>query len=403
MEDTTVKKFYDIMKKSDNKTIKEEFKKFINEYTYYCDEFLGEGFFGRVTTPNFGPVVNVFIGNSFVSLPTAVKQLKHPDGKFSIYEQDGKLYMVSEKTLTSEMIMLYMVSKLWYDERTPHLPFLLGVDSCGDIDSGFISKIVTERHGIMSWFNGLEKPIILRDRFKTPFWLTRQNHVSNMATLDDLFLFCLLNRESETKITLPNGKTVYIPDLLDYLFISYVHTAHILYKDLHLILSDQHSTNIFIHWLGKFSRMGKTDMSNVDRIYYQIEKDKYIKCDTYGILLKLGDLGTCVMKPRDDVYVIGDVYDQDKHIKDFRKYDSYVASYIDMFMNIVGGTFPQGVISKTRVWKLCQKAPFNTITYLGTPVDVMLPTELEVLNADVFKDMVVDKVSKDANNIVVSM
>jgi hypothetical protein len=403
MGDTAVKKFYDIIKKSDTKTIKEEFMNFLYQYTYYCDEYLGEGFFGRVSTPNFGPTVDVLIGDSYMTLPTAVKQLKHLDGKFNIYEQDDKLYMVSEKTLTSEMIMLYMISKLWYDERTPHLPFLLGVDSCGGGDSGLISKIVIERHGIITWFNQIKKPTILRDRFKTPYWLTRQNHLSNMATLDDLFLFCVLNRESETKITLPNDKTVHVPDLLDYLFISYLHTAHILYKDLHLILSDQFTKNIFVHWLGKFSQMGKTNIGDVKNIYYQIGKDKYIKCETYGILLKLGDLGTCVMKPRDNVYVIGDVYNQDKHIKDFKKYDSYVASYTEMFMNIVGGTFPPEILTKTRVWKLYQKAPFNTITDLGAPIDIALPTELEVLNADEFKDMMVNKVSKDANNIVVSM
>ena len=60
--------------------------------------------------------------------------------------------------------------------------------------------------------------------------------------------------------------------------------------------------NVFIHWLNNKSYMGNKNISKIKNIIYKIN-NKYIKIKTYGLILKMGDIGNACMKINNNVYL----------------------------------------------------------------------------------------------------
>lgn len=385
MDKLSYSHIYNIIYKGKIDEIEQNVLGFLDKYATYCDQVLGEGYFGKVYISNFGQSVTIATKNMLIPLPAVIKQAKNVES-FVIKKIDDKLYIYSQNGITTEALILFLISKLWYDSLNPHTPFILGIEKCTQIPNT-LSKIVIERQG---WFDKMSIPNMLY----RPMMLHRTSIDTFFATLYDLYYYCITTMQKNMHVKLVNGIDVYLPDLLDNLFISYMHTSYIIRNKLGIILNDQHQHNIFIHWISKNSYIGEKSMKDVEYIYYEIDKNKYIKINTYGLLLKLGDLGTSIVIPNKNVYIIGDIID----VNDLKNVEIYndLMTYDDMFLNMKIN-LPQNVLEKTKIYKLFTQTPFNDISIYGRH-DKIIPNELNVLNTDIYKDMLVSKIDEKDEN-----
>lgn len=388
MDYTILKTFYKDIKNSPINEIKNIIYNFIDKYSVFCDEYLGEGYFGKVTTPMFGPTIKVIYSKSEMNVCTAVKQAKYTEGQFRTHINKDAIFFISDRSMTSESIILFMISKLWFEKRSPHLPLLLGIDVCKTSDPYSISRIVIERHGAIPWHNGIRKQTIMKSNIIDNFCDQKGDIITDLSTVKSLLEYIQMYKYNDNlMIKLPNDQKVYLPDLIDYMYISFAHTDYILQKELGLTLSDQHAANIYIHWLSKKSYVGDRNISNLHTIYYQIGNNKYIKCNTYGILIKIGDVGTSVMVPRENVYIIGDSVMSNTMFtsSSMKKFNTPKPSYNDMFLNIIT-IMPIEVLLKTSVFKLFMKKPYSYTSFHPTQPNTI--DSLKMLNDEVFKPYV---------------
>lgn len=73
-----------------------------------------------------------------------------------------------------------------------------------------------------------------------------------------------------------------------------------------------HSGNIFIHWLNDNSYYKEKKIKNITEIFYKINKKLY-KIKTFGFVIILGDLGNSIIKIRNDVILVGKIWDIKKN------------------------------------------------------------------------------------------
>lgn len=169
--------------------------------------------------------------------------------------------------------------------------------------------------------------------------------------------------------------------LCDYLTISFLHTYHILAKN-NIYLHDMHAENIFIHWLCKNSYMGDKYIGNIKKVVYIVNKNKYLEIETYGMLLKIGDCGSSIVCPRDDVYILGQGNDLEKTYKivdQLVKPNFGCYYFLYAFQNLL----PFRLYEKTIAHKILSSPPYSEIpmasTYTYEFVDSTL-TPLELLD-----------------------
>lgn len=370
---------YDMLYKNNMNKITDDIVQFIESYVYYCETVLGEGYFGKTYVQNFGPFMAVQVSDKRVVLPVIIKENKHDDGIFDIIKKDGKTFIYSMKDLSCEAILLLLVSKLWYDSITPHTPFMLAMERCTHNKNFQISKLITERHGLYN-------PIIYDNTLVHGLKMTHDvaKIESYMATLKDLLKWCDVKYDQNLNVELPNGITVYYPDFVDQLVIAYLHTDYIIWNKLKILITDQHAANIFIHWISESSHIGAKQIDKLQWIYYQIDKDRYIKLSVPGCLLKIGDIGTSICTPQRGVYVFGDINEINR--LDTYQHDSKLYSYDAMLLNLRIGLTTE-IFNKTRISKILNKKPFSHITING--LKSYIPDPLTTLQMDEFKDLCV--------------
>ena len=105
-------------------------------------------------------------------------------------------------------------------------------------------------------------------------------------------------------VLLPNNITCNIIELYDSLCISYLATHYMLTKN-NIYPSDNSPNNLFIHWLNDNSYHNDKNIKNLTEIVYKIG-NKYFKIKTFGFVLILGDIGTYIIKIKEDVILTGD-------------------------------------------------------------------------------------------------
>ena len=139
---------YDLMKNGTFEEIKDILPKMIANIGTYCSTYFGEGSFGIVSMPAFGPVVQVKVGDENIHLSIVVKEEKSHVGNIHIDEYNDNLILSCDLNLTTEGIMLYILSKYWYDGINIHMPALVGVGACDKNRKGTMTHLIIEKCGL---------------------------------------------------------------------------------------------------------------------------------------------------------------------------------------------------------------------------------------------------------------
>lgn len=402
---------------------------FDKKYVNYCPTFLGSGFFGDVVHNNIGNSIDLTIHNKKVKLNVAIKTVKHSNGLFNLVYVNGNVIIYSVTDITCEAILLSVVSELWYSGVTPHVPFMISACKCkvnrdkqiivNKSDKEYeiqntgpenrlisIDNIFSERHGLDN-----KNKIKFRGQ---NYWLMPPTiKYSYLNTLYDLLLFCENSLRDNNEIHFMDGdknlnklsEDDFI-SLLDGFFISFLHTEHLIWKNFGINLIDQHANNIFIHWITENSTFGDKSLKNIDHISYKISKNSFIKIKTFGMILKIGDLGSSVMHPCDNVYIISDMmHDSDiNYISDelLEKYKNPNRSYIDFIYNY-HTALSQKIIDKTIVGQILKTKPFNSLNMIIPTFETnSFPTAYDLLTKSIYFDSYkVNSVDTSKSNLII--
>jgi hypothetical protein len=391
---------YDLLKNGDHKDIKEHLLYEIYKIASYCTETIGEGYFGKVSIPANGPYISVKIDENYYTVPIVVKEAKNV-GNVYIDTMDDDLIINSDNGITCEAIMLFIISKLWYKGINLHLPFMVGMGSCDSSRAQSVTHILLERHGM---FNPIE---LKRENYvPMPNQLFGENtKMTRLVTIIELSEYMSIHADNNFKCKLPNDTEVYLPDIIDNFCIFYLHTSYFLWENLGLTLSDQHMNNIYVHWINDMSKCGKRSINEVEHIFYEIGKDKYIKVKTFGLIFKIGDIGCSVMNIQNNVMIVGDLARREKlkDIKVYKKRHSFYVATIEFALD----NFPREIINKTKIFSLLNsnKILSKYIPYIGftEKLDKSAPTELELLNDKIYDDMKSSNIVDDVKNFVIKM
>ncbi len=291
------------IKTSNKEKIQKELYNLI-QYKDYCPNILGEGYFGRAYIPEVNKTFPFRLGNKDIELPIVIKEtnsINNPDAYAGIDIINKKLYISGHNNITTEALILMYVKKLWF--HTVHLPLLLAYGTC--TKSIMVTRIITLRHGLpepieIDMINKIYNDQLLWDESrKEPTEIIK----NNIATLKELFTYIHYKKNKDGTVKLPNGEICNIPELYDYMCISYLAT-HELLTENNIIPSDMHGDNIFIHWLNDNSHYGDKNIKNLKEIVYKVGK-KYYKIKTFGFVIILGDVGTFVIQVKKDVIIVG--------------------------------------------------------------------------------------------------
>jgi hypothetical protein len=196
-----------------------------------------------------------------------------------------------------------------------------------------------------------------------------------MSTLGDLLNYIKIRRDGEN-ILLPNNEMCNIVEICDYLTISYLHTHNLCMKH-HVSLLDMHSENIFIHWLGKNSYMGDKNIGNIKHIIYKVNNE-YIKIDTHGFILKIGDIGSSIVHPRDDIFILGQAVNLEKNyiLVDQAVRPNFSCHYF--LFNL--GSLPGVLFRKTIAYQILSNYPYSEEPSIIIPYelldDMLTPNEM---------------------------
>lgn len=391
---------YNLLTKGSHKDIRDNLLNEVYKIADYCSTIIGEGSFGRVTIPTVGPFVNVQIGDERVILPIVVKETKDKGDVF-IDEVNKTLIINSNNNITCEGLILFVLSKDWYKGLNLHLPFLIGMGSCFSQVNG-VSHLVLERCGLM-------ERVILLDENKYTGNLrqivsntVRTSFLSNIGGLID---YLIINSTAELKCILPNDITIFIPELIDNICIFYLHTCYYLWVKYGLTLGDQHIDNIFVHWINQLSRCGKHKINELESIYYEIGKNKFIKINTNKMIFKIGDIGISAMNIQNDVMICGNLPNV-KNIQKVLNFKEKMPSYWDFILNLISAC-PVNFINDTIISKIIEKHniynKYVMLIGLKKEFEKNFPNELDILNDELYNGLKVDLSVSNNKNFTINL
>jgi hypothetical protein len=371
----------EFIKKSNINKIKEELPNILFDDKTYCDKIIGQGMMGEVIVSKIGNTTNLKTNGMTINVPVVIKK-SHIDGDFDMKIIDNDLYVYGYKNITTEAILLLYMLDLWHKKLSPHLPIIVGYGSCAKQNTSFneigekpkppqskviINKIITERQGLDEQI----KIKIKNDNFNEGvFWHPGPDYEffeSNMATMNDLLTYINLFRENDI-ISLPNSESCNIIKLCDYIAISFLHTYEILSAH-NITLFDMHPGNIFIHWLNKKSYMGNMYIGDIKNIIYKFD-DKFIKIKTHGFIIKIGDVGSSIVHPKKDVYILGQGNDLDKTYPIVKQLIKPNISPHDFLYNFIY-MLPTSLHQKTMAYKILSKYPYSEMRWPSLPLKLV--------------------------------
>jgi hypothetical protein len=313
-QDKKQDKFDEILnfiKTSNKNKIQKELLNIIQDKTY-CPEIIGEGHFGKAYVPEVNKTFPFKIGNNEIELPIIIKEnknIENVDARLDLEIINNMLYISGNDNITTEVLILMFVRKLW--NKTVHLPLILGYGTCSK--TNMVDRIITLKHG-------LPKPIEidLTGKIYNEIWGKPRKEPTeilknSLATLRELFEYMYYKKNKNGSVELPNGITCKIAELFDYICISYLAT-HQLLTENNIVPSDMHAGNIFIHWLNDNSYYEDKNIKNLEEIIYKVGR-KYYKIKTFGFVIILGDVGTFVTKIKKDVILVGQAWDIKENYK----------------------------------------------------------------------------------------
>jgi hypothetical protein len=345
---------------------------------YSCDRILGEGYAGKVRISTIGSIYlykpkGDTDSDMYVILPVVIKDTTR-EKTLNFWINDDILYVYSDGGIIIETIILYFIRKLIKKQLSPHLPLILEHSACNSDMSQPVDRIVTERHGL-----DREIEVKIKGFYEGPMWRHVENYnpddpiyYTRMSTFDDLMIYAnltknLTEKNKDDMIELPNGIKCNIIELIDYLTISYIITVDLLAKN-NIYLLDMHPQNIFIHWLNNNSYLYDKYIGDTEYIFYK-RGDKYYKIKTFGLLLKIGDVGASIVKPKKNILFIG----QTNNIEKTHKICEYIIEhpkYFDFPMSY-HNTMSVATFKKTCSYNILNSHPYDKIFWMSQTADLM--------------------------------
>jgi hypothetical protein len=398
---------YDLLIKGTHIEIKENLEKTLYKLGDYCSEVIGRGFFGRVSIPAIGKYYSVIINGNTHNLPVVIKESNHVNANFTIDESNGNLMLIGNLSLSTEALMLFLLSKHWYKGLNLHLPFMIAFGNCNSVKIGIVTHIINERYGLKNIIEYDTKEYsapyfqIINYRKKTTYLSTSANLVNYILDNMDEHYNC------EVKFDVDSVTTINLIDYCDTFAIFYLHTSHYLWEHFKFTLTDQHTSNIFIQWLYDYSICGDKSLTNINNIYYQLENKKYIKKSIGKFLFKIGDIGICYANIQDNVYIVGDYANGDKTFlqNKIEIFKNKIYTYMDTFDSLFS-IIPIHILNKTKIYKyiLNNEIFANFIPYSGYDLQKynLIPSEMDILTT-VYADLIVDHGVSDKNNFCVNI
>lgn len=369
---------------------------------YVCDRILGQGIAGKVKISPIGSVY-MYVPNTdkgdLIVVSVVIKDA-YVEKIIRLWKNDNKLYVYSDGGLMIEAIILYYIRKLIKLKKSPHLPLILEHSACNPDMTESVDRIVTERHGLYK-----EIELKITGFYETPIWKYMEDYDPNdpvyytrLATFDDLMIYINLKKSPDSDIIeLPNGISCDITELIDYLTISYIVTCDLLAQN-NVYLMDMHPMNIFINWLHDESYMHDEFIGKTEYIFYKRDNNKYYKIKTFGLLLKIGDVGASILRPQKNLLFIGQCYDIEKthriceYIVDHPKYFDFPMTYHN--------TMSLDTLRKTCAYKILSSYPYDKVSWMNQDFKLLenMPNPDELLKH--FDKYSVNKIDETENYLV---
>ena len=382
--------------KSSHKEIITNLPKILTSMTDFCDKNLGSGAMGTVHERKFGETIDLMIHQTIIKFPIVVKRPNNI-GTFRMILVEDYLFLISNFNIIVEAIILYYLSDLWYKGKTPHVPFMIAMNKCYPEPEVLVDLLITEKCGLNETIN-IEFDGFMQPFFNLPYWKIPALQTS-LATVMDLIDFCIKFQKNDM-ITLPNGIECNIVELFDNILISFLHTAYFIFKECKVTLSDMHSRNILIYWLGENSWMADMNLSEIKNIVYKT-KSKLLQINTFGFIIKIGDVGTCIMTPKPKLYLIGQMTrEPDPAYMDY--YDKQNSEYTDFIFSLMKA-LPYKLFTKTLAGKIMASHPFNQLRLFSDGVNssLGLPTPEALLETDLFSDYHIKNIIDNKSTLII--
>lgn len=331
-----------------------------------CDETIGVGTSGVVIRSNIGHTMTVKLGEKIVYMPVVAKLPRdNKQAELNMAIVNKKLYIYSRDGLNTEAIIMLAAREFW--PNNPHIHLMLNYSNCVGHS---VNRIMTELHGLPGEIEYNKNYVNI-----LPLWNERasQRTITRLATLGDLVEYINVHGAD---LTLPNGAKCSASALIDQFVISYLHTHEYMYKR-GIILLDMHIENIFIHWQNNASFMGEKSLEHVKKISYDFG-EFIAEIDTFGMILKMGDIGHAIYIARDDVIVVGNCVDAQlaAHIIENDLTLNYTCrNFINMFLS----RLPLDIIKDTVSQSILTSRPYDKFAWnpqIKLVGDLMSPREI---------------------------
>lgn len=332
-----------------------------------CDSYIGSGYFGNVVMRKLGKTVKIKYQNKNVVIPIVIKTV-NTSNRLEYKEIDNTLYVYDTRGMNIEAIILYFIRPLILLKLSPNLPLIIGHGKCFHDEPEPVDRIITEMHGLLN-----DVVVNIKGLYNNRLWqdipfdeVENENGIiekrfyklSKFGTLSDLIINMQLNINEDDTVELPNGIKCNFVELIDYLTISYLVTYDLLaHYDIHL--NDMIAENIFIHWLNKNSYINDEFIGNVEHIFYDIDGIFY-KIKTFGLLLKIGDVGACIINPKKELILVG--YCRDIEYSNDLVNKLLVTPLCHVFLLMIASMLSYNIYKKTIIYKILSDTPYCNLT-----------------------------------------
>lgn len=381
--------------KNTNTVILEKHHDFLKRLVEFCYEALGEGKTAKVNIIKVSDKFTINIKNTNITIRAVVKIfnehyeesiIQYNKQKFlasvkdyenlpkreydiilSTYVPNDTLIFVGNEGPNVETVILSFVSKLWYDSETPHVPFLIGPFACNDVKNNIFNPTGIDTLALEQ--TGYRRYETFKNNSIQPSTFVSRIFYSHFETLGSLLLFMLNDMYIKNDVymaKLPNGIEVSISHFIDTVSLSFFFTYTHLFNRSGITMCDQHINNILIQWQDDYAFCGNRPLKNIKKIVYDIsnanneitsydKNKKYYAINTNGFIIKLGDVGSSVLKVRDNLFFVG-VANQNMVEKCF--FINFIPCYLD-FIHDVYNSLPLGIAKYTILDKILSSDEFS--------------------------------------------
>lgn len=424
-----------LIEKTDKSELIDALNLSMSHFYEIANKLFGEGYFGQVIRPTYSPKMEVIVKDTEVILNTVVKIFKRPGKNMMLLDIDQNIIDTSLKYfyenssikipkivvpknlsvlafddhLLGEIIILMYLSKLWYESITPHVPYLLMPMA---YDRREIDSALLEMNGIPARYfykmRGIVPDIYGQD--------IASSHLENMNGLVSFIInHAVFDNEKDTylipklEFEVDDNKSLKLRDstpsidivkLLDTLVLSYLISLHHLKFKLGLILSDQRLDNIFLAYPQFGLHAGKRDLQNIKKIRYDLKSEsKSYEVDIYGPILKIGDVGSGVMKIRDDLILASDlIIDKDNYYLHKIFIIDKLPTYLT-FLTQLNDNLPMDMRIRLINNRILNSEKFRNFS-IREGVDFSYPSELELVE-EYYQDYLTSNNSPDSEKLFI--